>query len=485
MQPQRPNVLFAIADDASWRGAFDCRPGVLRTPAMDRVGSEGVRFTNSYCGSPSCTPSRSVVLTGRQMWQVQEAGVLYGQMPPQHAVFTHLLEDAGYLVGNTGKTWAPGDWGAGGQKRPPSGRDFNKRLLEPPSKGLDKRDYTANFADFLATRKAGQPFFFWYGGTEPHRVYGTGYGQQLGKRLEDVDVPPFWQDTETVRRDLLDYCAEVEWFDSHLGKMMALIEKVGELDNTLVVVTSDNGMPFPRAKVNLYDWGIRMPLAMRWGRRWSGGLVEESFVHHMDLAPTILEAAQVRVPATMTGKSLLKLDTGRDAIVSGLERHVMARAGGATYPVRALRTKDFLYLRNFEPGRWPTGGSFISSNRTPHGDVDECPTAEELVGRRGEFPKQYALGYAKRPAEELYDLKQDRWQMTNVAKAAAYQATRMQLRGRLEAYLKQTGDPRVEGRDPWQGYVYHQTNGFGASFNRSLPEAQREAARRLPRHKPE
>jgi len=485
----RPNILFAIADDRSWPGAIVTRNNMLRLPAVERVEREGVSFNNSYCASPSCTPSRSAILTGRQIWQVEEGGALYGTLRPKYPVFTQLLEDAGYHVGNTAKTWGPGDWTAAGQKRPICGVNYNSRTLKPPAGGLDERDYAGNFEDFLAARKQGQPFFFWYGGTEPHRVYERGYGQKLGKRLEDVDVPPFWPDTPTVRGDLLDYCAEVEWFDSQLGKMLQKLEQIGELDNTLVVVTSDNGMPFPRAKVNLYDWGVRMPLSVRWGKRIAGNQTRNSFVHHMDFAPTFLEVAGVAPPSSMTGRSLVDVfareDAGRDCVFTGFERHVMARPNGQTYPVRAIRTNDFLYLRNFEPGRWPTGGEFVSSNRTPHGDVDACPTASFIVENRQQFPKQYGLCYGKRPGEELYDLKKDPYQLSNVAGGAGYKAAKQQLRGRLEGYLRKTGDPRIEGRDPWQGYVYHQKTGFGASFNKSLPADVRAKARELERSKPE
>ena len=290
----RPNILFAIADDRSWDGAF--RYGgksVLNTPAIDRVMAEGVTFEHSFCASPSCTPSRSCVLTGRQMWQVEEGGTLYGSMPPKYPVFTHLLEDAGYDVGCTAKTWGPGNWKAMGQTRPPAGREFNARKLSTPTPGIDPRDYAANFDDFLAARKSGQPFFFWYGGTEPHRVYEDGVGKRLGKKIADVEVPKFWPDTELVRNDILDYCAEVEHFDSHLGRMLRSLERIGELDNTIVVVTSDNGMPFPRAKVNLYDWGTHMPLSIRWGSRAAAGKRVKDFVHHMDFAPTFLEAAGI------------------------------------------------------------------------------------------------------------------------------------------------------------------------------------------------
>ncbi|MBK5291165.1 MAG: sulfatase [Acidobacteriia bacterium] len=494
-QNSRPNILFAIADDQSWSGALRLGGKTLRTPASDRVGNEGVQFTNSFCAAPSCTPSRSAILTGRQIWQVQEGGVLYGTLRPEYPVFTHLLEDAGYHVGNTAKTWAPGNWKAAGQTRPPAGREFNSRQMASRPDGIDPRDYAANFQDFLAARKAGQPFFFWFGCTEPHRVYEQGHGRLKGKRLEDVEVPLFWPDTETVRGDILDYCSEIEWFDSHLGRMLWLLERMGELDNTLVVVTSDNGMPFPRAKVNLYDWGVHMPLSIRWGSRITAGSragrrVDE-FVHHTDFAPTFLEAAGIRAPDGVTGRSLLPLfresDPSRDCAYTGLERHTMCRPDGATYPIRGIRTARYLYLRNFAPGRWPTGGEFLSSNRTPHGDVDACPTKTFMttVANQKQFPREYDLCFGRRPAEELYELQSDPWQMRNVAADPKHAAGKKLLRSRLEAYLRKTGDPRIEGRDPWQRYVYHQTTGYGASFNMSLPEAERKRARERDTHKPE
>lgn len=490
-RPARPNILFAIADDRSWDGAFRFWGESLTLPSIRRIEREGLAFTHSFCSAPSCTPSRSAVLTGRQFWQVEEGGVLYGTLRPRYPVFTHLLEDAGYFVGNTGKTWGPGNWKAAGMNRPPAGIDFNARRTGSPRPGIDARDYAANFEDFLSARKAGQPFFFWFGATEPHRVYQQGAWQRLGKRLTDVEVPPFWPDTETLRGDLLDYCAEVEWLDSHLGRMLAALERIGELDNTLIVVTSDNGMPFPRAKVNLYDWGIRMPLSVRWGAHVQGGRRIDEFVQHADFAPTFLEAAGIRPPPGIAGKSLLPLlsgpDASRDCAFAGLERHTMCRPGGATYPVRAIRTANHLYLRNFKPERDPTGGAFISSNKTEHGDVDDCPAKTFMTApeNRTRYSREYELCFGKRPAEELYELKTDPWQIRNVAADPARAAVKRQLRRRLESCLRATGDPRIDGRDPWQGYVYHQTAGYGASFNRSLAEAERDKARGKKTHKPE
>ncbi len=487
----RPNILFVIADDQSWLhcGAYGAKQ--VATPAFDRVAREGVLFRNSFSACPSCTPSRSAVLSGRHVWQQREAGVLYGSMPKDLPLYPLLLEDAGYHVGHTGKGWAPGDWKALGLTRNPCGKEYAAKKhadAVPPS--IDAVDYAENFAAFLAERPEGKPFCFWVGSREPHRLYDPGLGLRAGKKLSDAEVPPFLPDTEAVRSDLLDYYAEIEWFDRQLARTLAVLETKGELDATLVVVTSDNGMPFPRAKVNLYDWGTRMPLAMRWGSRGKGGRVVEELVSHVDFAPTFLEAAGVPVPDGVAGRSLLPLLEGTAAgagrrVFTAMERHTMCRPDGVGYPMRAIRTAEWLYIRNYAPERWPAGGEFLSSNRTTHGDIDGAPTKDVLLAADGgkRFAEQVRLCLDRRPGEELYDVRTDAAQVKNVAGERRDVADR--LRGELEAYLKETGDPRLRGEDPWQGYVYHQTTGFGASFNKSLPEEVRKAAREAPQHKPE
>jgi uncharacterized sulfatase len=484
----RPNILLALADDQSWLHTQAGGSPNVRTPAFDRIAHEGISFAHSFCASPSCTPSRTAILTGRQMWQIEEGGVLYGTLPPRYPLFSHLLVDAGYHVGFTGKGWGPGEWDAGGLKRPPIGKEYNRRkLAQAISTGISEGDYAANFDDFLQDRPQGAPFFFWFGCREPHRPYQNEFAVKSGKKLEKVTVPPFWPDSEQVRSDILDYCSEIDWFDHELGLMLARLEALGELDHTLVVVTSDNGMPFPRAKANLYDWGVRMPLAMRWRGQLSGGRVREDFVSHIDLAPTFLEAAGIHPPEEMTGRSLLST-TDRDAVFTGMERHTWCRPDGATYPMRAARTRDYLYIRNFAPDRWPTGGpDFVSSNKTFHGDVDEGPTKTFMLtpDNAVKFRREFDLCFGKRPGEELYDLNRDGFQMNNVAADPAYADTVARLRTRLERMLRETGDPRIAGQDPWQSYVYRQTIGFGATYNRSLPEDVREQARTRPTHKPE
>ena len=252
----RPNILLVLADDQSWPHAGAYGDKFVRTPVFDRLAKEGVLFTNSFSACPSCTPSRTSLLSGRYLWQAGEAGVLYGTIPADLPIVTHTLEDAGYRTGFTGKGWAPGDWKAGGLTRHPNGKEFNQRKhAAQVAPGIDERDYAANFADFLADGETTKPFFFWFGSTEPHRLYDPKASERMGRSLDNVRVPSYLPDTETTRKDLAAYYSEIEWYDQQLGRAIELLEKRGVLDNTLVIVTSDNGLPFPRAKVNLYDAG--------------------------------------------------------------------------------------------------------------------------------------------------------------------------------------------------------------------------------------
>ncbi len=167
--------------------------------------------------------------------------------------------------------------------------------------------YWKVFQAFLDERDNDKPFFFWFGTYDPHRPYEPGEGLNRGKGLEDVDVPPYLPDTEAVRSDFLDYAVRIERFDSNLVKMIGILEEMGELDHTLIIVTSDNGMPFPRAKGNAYDAGVRVPMAIRWGDRIPAGWEVHDLISHIDFAPTLLDAADLPISDVIEGKSFLKL----------------------------------------------------------------------------------------------------------------------------------------------------------------------------------
>jgi N-sulfoglucosamine sulfohydrolase len=437
----RPNILVAVADDWSWPHAGVYGDAVVKTPTVDRVAREGAMFTHAFAAAPSCTPSRAAILTGQYPHRLEEGSVLWGFLPKKFDVYPDLLEAAGYQVGFTRKGWGPGSFEPGGRTRNPAGPQF------------------PDFAAFFTNKPAGKSFCFWFGSQDPHRSYEKGSGQASGMRLDLIKVPPFLPDTPEVRSDLADYLFEVQRFDREVGEILQRLEAAGELDNTLVIITSDNGMPFPRAKANVYDAGTRVPFLMRWPGRVKAALSSDAFVNLSDIAPTVLEAAGLKPLAAMTGRSLLKVaagqrDDGRDRVFLERERHANVRVGDLSYPVRAVRTRDYLYIRNLRPDRWPAGDPQLYFSVGPFGDIDGGPSKTEVLGRRAD--RFFSLATAKRPAEELYDLPLDPWQLANIADRAPYSRVRNQLRATLQEWMRKTGDPRATTDDDrWDKYPYY------------------------------
>ena len=472
---ERPNILFAIWDDVSHPHVSAMGSKMVATPAFDRVASDGVLFRNAYAPAPGCSPTRAAFLTGRHIWMIEQAGTHASSFPASYVSYQDLLEDAGYAIGYTGKPWGPGRWEKSGRTRNPAGPAFSKRRLEPPYSGIGDRDYAGNFEDFYAQKPEGQPFSFWVGGGEAHRRFERGSWKAAGKRLEDAEVPPFLPDTPEVREDLLDYAVEIEWFDAHVGRILDFLQANGELENTLVIFTSDNGMAFPRAKANLYDYGIHMPLAVRWAGPGRAGRVVDDIVQFVDLTATILDLAGVSHPggaSAPVGRSIRKVlesqadglvDSTRNRAFSGRERHSSSRWNNLTYPQRSMRTPRHLYIRNFKPKRWPAGapqkflpdGTLEPMHRAYH-DIDASPTLTQLVeergdGRIGEY-LEWAVG--KRPAEELFDLEEDPGCLDNLALQQEHAGLLGELREELNSYLEETGDPRATSNgDVWDEYI--------------------------------
>lgn len=439
----RPNILFAISDDQSFAHTGASGDPVVRTPAFDRISAEGVRFEHAFCNSPSCTPSRGAILTGQECYRLEEGVNLWSSLPAKFVTYPDLLEAAGYHIGFTRKGWSPGSLEAGGRSRNPAGPRYD------------------DFQTFYEANPPGAPFCFWFGSSDPHRAYEKGSGIASGLRPEDVAVPPFLPDDPEVRSDILDYFFEIERFDRELGEILSYLEERGQLENTIVIVTSDNGMPFPRAKADLYDYGARVPLAVRWPESVPGGRVVTDFASLVDIAPTILEAAGVEIPEDMTGRSLLDLlksgedgrvDSTRDHVILARERHTPWREGRVGYPMRAIRTDQYLYIRNIEPDRWPAGDPPIL------GEVDPSPTKDLMRARKDDpkFRRYYEAAFSKRPGEELYDLGLDPGQMKNVADEAAHTEIKSALAAKLDQHLLATSDPRALGHPPtWESDPHH------------------------------
>ncbi len=462
----KPNILLVIADDWSWPHSSHSGNHFIQTPNIDSLSRHGIVFTNAFVTSPSCSPSRASILTGQWHWRLGEGVNLWSALDPKYDVYPDLLEKEGYQVGYTGKGWGPGDWKSLGRTRNPAGPVYNDITLEPPYSGISKLNYAKNFEVFLNKRSRTQPFCFWYGAIEPHRVYEKGSGIKAGKDISAVDVPACLPDVEEVRNDLLDYAVEVEWFDSQLGLMIQKLEEIGELDQTIIVVTGDNGLPFPRAKTNLYDIGTHVPLIVFWPDKILQNHAITDFISLQDLAPTFLDIAGLKPPDDMTGRSIMplilsdrsgRIDATRDHVLSGRERHTPAQPDRKSgYPMRAIRTDSFLYIRNFEPDRWPVG--LMDCSLRPFMDIDASPTKDYMIEHQTDADciKLFTLGFLKRPLEELYDLSEDPGEFNNLADSTAFSSIKKALSEQLMKELKETNDPRlVGGAEKINEYPYY------------------------------
>jgi prepilin-type N-terminal cleavage/methylation domain-containing protein len=495
-EPKRPNILFIFADDWGRHASAYARidgPGgvndVLRTPHFDRVAAEGVLFRRAFVSAPSCTPCRSALISGQHFWRTGRASILRGAIwDGSNPAFPLLLRDAGYHIGESYKVWSPGTpvdapFGAGRYAYEKAGGRFNQfsenvtkmaaagSAVEAAKEALHD-EVKANFQAFLADRRPGQPFCYWFGPTNVHRKWIKGSGQALWGIDPDAlrgKMPPFLADVPEVREDLADYFGEVQALDAGIGVLLEALKAAGELDNTLVVISGDHGAAgFGHGKCTLYDFGTSVSLAIRWGGGAKGGRVVDDLVSLTDLAPTFLELAGVAIPAAMTGRSLVnvltsdrsgQVDPGRTRVFFGRERHVEdARAGYLPYPQRAIRTHEFAYIVNFRPDRYPMGDpkrldgdnpptaeEITEDTRVTLADEDAGPAKAWLVAHRHDprWRTLYERAYERRPREELYDLRADPHEVKNVARDPAYAPVRAELERRLLAELERTGDPRL------------------------------------------
>ncbi len=493
----RLNILFCFADDwgryARCYSKVDAKPSlndVIQTPNIDRVAREGVLFRNAFVPAPSCTPCRSSLLSGRYWWNTGRGAILQGAMW-DNAIpsFPLLLREGGYHIGKSHKVWSPGspaDAPFGGQQfayekagRAPNNfsEEATRMVREGSSVAAAREKILAqvrgNFDAFLADRKPGQPWLYWFGPTTTHRTWVKGSGKSLWNIDPDSlrgKMPMHMPDVPELREDTADYLGEAQAFDAYVGALLQRLEESGELARTVIVVSGDHGMPgVPGGKCNLYDFGTAVALVARWPGQ-PGGRTVDDFVNLMDLAPTLMEIGGAKIPAEVSGRSLVEqlkstrsgqVDPTRTHVVVGRERHVgVARAGNLPYPMRAIRTADYAYIRNFEPDRWPMGAPYAvtdtgepsdaeleSNTRVAFPDMDASPTKAWLVKHRheAEFKSYYDRAFALRPAEELFDLRADPGQVKNVAADPAHAGAREKMSRLLMKVLADTADPRVGG----------------------------------------
>lgn len=494
----RLNILFVFADDwGRYASAYAKADGksslndVLVTPHIDRVAKEGVLFKHAFVNAPSCTPCRSSMLTGRYFFQTGLGAILNGaKWDSSIPSFPLMLKDAGYHIGKSYKVWSPGtpaDAPFGGQqhaydKAGHLPNHFSSEVTGMVQQGtplLDAKERVyaqvrGNFDAFLQDAKPNQPWLYFFGPTNTHRKWKKGSGKALWG-IEPATltgkIPAFLPDVPEVREDLADYLGECQAVDAYVGVLLKRLEETGQLERTVIVLSGDHGMPgVSYGKCNLYDHGTAVPLLIRMPGTKQGRIIED-LVRLPDLAPTFLEIAGLKPPSDLYGRSLIPLlrsesaglvDPTRNWVIVGRERHVdRAREGNLPYPMRGLRTPDFLYIRNFESDRWPMGhpGSLqqgvvpteealTENTYAAFADMDSSPTKAWLVAHRDEpaWRRFYEFAFAKRPQEELYDLRVDPQQIHNVAGEERYAAEKKKLSDDLLSKLSAAGDPRIVGR---------------------------------------
>lgn len=461
---ERPNVLILMADNWAYPHAGVLGDRVVKTPTFDRLARDGTLFRHAFCLAPSCAPARAAFLTGQTIHRLDDAANLHGRFPARHRVFTEALEAAGYFVGHSGKGWGPGNIVESGRTRNPAGAKFE------------------DAAAFLQELPRDKPFCYWFSSKHPHIPWSEGAEQKAAMNRAHVRVPKYLPDVPEVRDNIGDYLCEVQLFDQQCDTILKAFQDAGRLDNTLIVMTGDNGWQMPHGLAHIYDSGTRVPLAICWHREATTKhsnqpednttplSVRDDFVNFDDFAPTFLEVAGLKPFEECTGRSLLPLIKGalvkdseasstRDAVFLARERHANVRRGDRSYPVRAIRTQDFLYVRNFEPDLWPAGDPQVYFAVGDFGDVDFTLTKQFILDRRDDPAMKpfFDMNFGKRPAEELYDLRADPDQTRNIAASPEYAASKRALSERLTNWMRETHDPRFTNPhdERWDKATYY------------------------------
>ncbi|MEA2708229.1 MAG: N-sulfoglucosamine sulfohydrolase, partial [Phycisphaerales bacterium] len=404
-----PNIVFLISDDHS-SFSLGCYGGSNRTPNLDKLAASGIRFTNAFVASPQCSPSRSAMLTGLSPHRTNTSR-LHTPLRAEHRSIIEHLKAAGYH--------------AGGFKKHHLGQEVRDRF--------DFYQNSENWPAFFDGRPKDKPFFLWVGFTDPHRDYEPGAATPPHDPAE-VKVPAFLPDTPQVRADLALYHDEITRMDGHCGEILALLEKHGVADNTLVFFFGDNGMPFPGAKGTLYDPGVRVPLIACWpAGKLAAGRVVDSLVSLIDLTPTCLDVAGLKPLAEADGVTFKPLLTGdakstRQSIISERNWH------DNFDPSRCIRTERFKLIYYCRP----------EMPYTPITDLARSPTWQSILAleRDGKLAADMRRRFFQSPRAtfELYDLDADPNETNNLAEDPAHRGTREDLEGRLNKWMEETND---------------------------------------------
>lgn len=417
-QKSRPNVIIFIADDLGWNDLGCYGNAIVKTPNIDRIARGGIRFTNAYLTTSSCSPSRTSIISGRYPHNTG-AAELHTPLPAGVAVFPEVLRNAGYYTAQAGK-WHMGDAAKRGFDLVQDGHKENGDGGE------------ALWVRTVRERPKEKPFFMWFASFDAHRPWGT--NEFSGANAADASVvPPFLANADATKNDLAKYYDEITRFDHYIGSVEKELRAQGVLDNTIIIIMSDNGRPFPRSKTRLYDSGIKTPFIVKWNKGIpEKGEASASLLSVIDIAPTIVDLAGAKLSPGFQGKSFASVlkHPGAD-----FRKYAFAEHNWHDYEAleRMVRTKDFVYILNLRPHL---------SNPGP-ADSNSSPSFQDLKDVRdaGKLSAAQADVFVKpRPAEELYDCREDPMQLVNVASLPQYKAVLEELRSVLVRWRDETKD---------------------------------------------
>ncbi len=437
----KPNVVIMIADDVSWND-FGCYGNpAARTPHIDALASQGLRFTEAFLTASSCSPSRASIITGRYPHNLGRAAELHEPIAANLAWFPTVLRQSGYYTALVGKNHMTPEPPAAGQSKPAKPWDLVDPGVTPDNHGAEAR-WTAT----IKNRPKDKPFFCWFASLDAHRNWDADnewVEQKYGPKHqpEDVIVPPFLADEPATRQDLASYYNEVTRFDYFVGEVTQTLASEGELDNTLILVLADNGRPFPRAKTRLHDSGMKTALVAHWPKGIAGeGVTTSSLVSVIDIAPTVIEMAGAEIPETIQGVSMTPIFGDPQ---STIRRFAFSEHNWHDYEAhgRSVRDGQFLYIRNSRPELAWQGPA--DSVRSPsHQTLRRLRDGEKLSDAQAD------VFLEPRPVEELYKTEDDPNQLNNLAFDPEYKQVKSRLSKVLDQWTDETGDAVPEELTP-------------------------------------
>ena len=423
----KPNILFLLSDDHSYPylGCYGCPD--LETPTLDQFAAEGLRCDRMFVSCPQCVPSRAALMTGRSPVAVRMVRFT-SPLPPDVVALPDLLRDqGGYFTGVGGRSYHLDGPATGGKRAAPVlGEVMDSHGLRTFTKRVDYVEAKAGVGTpgkkmeaFLDAAPAGKPWFFWLGFNDPHHAWDT-----VGKRGKldpaKLTLPPHLPDLPGVREDLARYLAEVEHLDGEIAQVLDVLQARGLAENTLVVFMGDNGMAMPHGKGALTDPGIHVPLLVRWPGVVKPGRTSTALISGEDFAPTMLSAAGITPPKSMSGGSFLPLlhddakyqprkyvfaERGPHGGDGGMKPDILA----ATFDLaRCVRSDDYKLIYNCTPHQ---AVAPVDSQQDPGWQAMKAAAAEGKLSEA--FMKSYFT--TPRATFELYDLKADPGEMQNLA----------------------------------------------------------------------